>query len=124
MDVFISKHLNYPEQAIVNKTEGSVAVDYTVDVFGNVKEVKIKHGIGDGCDEEAIRLVKLLKYEKKKYHGLHVVFHKSLIINFHLNAPSQNIAPAELKINYHLIEDENPFTEAKIVYTIIPEKKK
>lgn len=124
MDEFIRTRLQYPEEAIKNKIEGAVAIEYNVDVFGNVMEAKIKHGIGYGCDEEAIRLVKLLKYEKKKYQGLHVVFHKSLIINFHLNNASVSSEKKELKINYQLTEARNPINEMKITYTIIPVRKK
>lgn len=124
MDEFIRTCLQYPEEAIKNKIEGAVAIEYNVDVFGKVTEAKIKHGIGYGCDEEAIRLVKLLKYEKKKYQGLHVVFHKSLIIHFHLNTALQNIEKTELKINYQITEVKKQSAETAIVYTIIPEKKK
>ncbi|TSA50097.1 MAG: TonB family protein [Sphingobacteriales bacterium] len=124
MDEFIRTLLQYPEEAIKNKIEGAVAIEYNVDVFGNVMEAKIKHAIGYGCDEEAIRLVKLLKYEKKKYQGLQVVFHKSLIINFHLNNASVSSEKKELKINYQLTEARNPSSETKIIYTIIPEKSK
>lgn len=124
LDEFIRANLQYPEEAIKNKIEGAVAVEYNVDVFGRVREAKIKHGIGYGCDEEAVRIVKLLKYEKKKYQGLHVVFHKSLIINFQLNK-TLNPEKADLIINYHLTETKNSYqSENKISYTITPEKMK
>ncbi len=124
MDEFIRNNLKYPDEAIKNKTEGAVAVEYTVDVFGKVLEAKIKHGIGNGCDEEAIRLVKMLRYEKKKYQGLHVVFHKSIIINFHLNTALVISEKSELKINYQIAQAKNSVAETKITYTIIPENKK
>ncbi|REJ83738.1 MAG: energy transducer TonB [Bacteroidetes bacterium] len=88
MDQFVSSNLRYPEEAIENKVEGTVAVDFDIDVFGNVIEAKIKHGIGYGCDEEALRLVKLLKFEKKKYQGMRVVFHRSINIHFRLHSAS------------------------------------
>lgn len=87
LDEFIRTNLKYPEEAIEQKVQGTVSVDFDVDVFGNVIKTKIKHGIGFGCDEEALRLVKLLKYAKKRYQGLHVVFHQNINIHFRLPAP-------------------------------------
>ena len=124
LNKFIQDNLKYPDDAIKNHIEGAVAVDYDVDVFGKVIAAKIKHGIGYGCDEEALSLVKLLQFGKKKYQGLHVVFHKSLIIHFHLNTAFANNEKTELKINYLVTETNNQSAETKIVYTIIPEKKK
>ena len=123
LNEFIRSNLQYPEEAIKNHIEGAVAVDYNVDVFGKVIEAKIKHGIGYGCDEEAIRLVKLLQFEKKKYHGLHVVFHKHIVINFHFTRAPAAPNKTELKINYQITAPENPAQEIKVSYTIIPEKK-
>ncbi len=123
LNEFIRSNLQYPEEAIKNHIQGAVAVDYNVDVFGKVIEAKIKHGIGYGCDEEAIRLVKLLQFEKKKYHGLHVVFHKHIVINFHFTGAPAAPNKTELKINYQINAPENPAQEIKISYTIIPEKK-
>ena len=85
MDEFIKKNLRYPEEAMQQKIEGTVAVEIDIDVFGKVSAAKVKHGIGHGCDEEAIRLVKLLQFEKKKYKGLYVMFHKTINIHFRLH---------------------------------------
>ena len=85
MDEFIRKNLRYPEEALEQKVEGTVAVEIDIDVFGKVTGAKIKHGIGYGCDEEAIRLVYLLRFDKKKYKGLYVVFHKTINIHFRLH---------------------------------------
>ena len=124
MNKFIEDNLKYPDEAIKNNIEGAVAVDYNVDIFGKVISAKIKNGIGYGCDEEALRLVKLLQFGKKRYQGLHVVFHKSLIINFRLNASSANTEVAELKINYEITEAKNPSSGTVISYTIVPEELK
>ena len=84
MDKFITENLRYPDEAITNKIEGTVAVEFDLDVYGEVTDAKIKHGIGYGCDEEALRLVRMFKFEKKKYKGMRVIFHKSISIHFKL----------------------------------------
>jgi TonB family protein len=88
MDEFIKKNLRYPEEAMQQRIEGIVAVEADIDVFGKVSAAKVKHGIGHGCDEEAIRLVNLLQFEKKKYKGMYVMFHKTLNIHFRLHEAS------------------------------------
>lgn len=95
MDQFIKSNMRYPELALENKIEGTVAVDLDIDVFGDVTDAKIKHKLGYGCDEEAIRLVKMLKFEKKRYMGMRVVFHRTLNIHFHLHNASKPPAKEE-----------------------------
>jgi TonB family protein len=86
MDEFIRSILQYPEEALKNKVSGTVSVDIDIDVNGNVTASKVKHGIGYGCDEEALRLANMLRFEKKKYKGLYVLFHRNINIHFRLPA--------------------------------------
>jgi TonB family protein len=82
IDAFIKQELRYPKEALQGKIEGTVSVQYTVDFKGNVIEAKVISGIGHGCDEEAIRVVKLMKFKvpedgkvKSKYSNkLHIHF--------------------------------------------------
>ena len=55
---YIFKNLKYPRDAKEKKIEGTVYVSFTVDRDGNVKQPKITKGVGSGCDEEALRLIK------------------------------------------------------------------
>jgi len=91
MDEFIKQNLQYPEEALQHKIEGIVAVEIDIDIFGKVTSAKVKHGIGHGCDEEAIRIVKLFQFEKKKYKGLFVMFHKTINIHFRLHDASNPV---------------------------------
>lgn len=116
LDEFISRHMQYPAEAIEHQIEGSVAVDFDVDVFGKVISAKIRHGIGYGCDEEALRLTKMIVYPKKKYQGLHVIHHMHITIHFRLkpgNLPEQQ----PLQINYQVVQ-ENKNNPATGGYTI------
>ena len=56
---FIEKNLRYPAAARKNNTSGKVTVIFVVERDGSLTDVKVRHGIGDGCDEEAQRIVKL-----------------------------------------------------------------
>ncbi len=55
---FIHAELKYPALAIENKTEGRVYLQFIVEKDGTPSEVEIVRPIGDGCDEEAVRLLK------------------------------------------------------------------
>jgi TonB family protein len=113
LNEFISSNLKYPEEALKNKIEGTVSVEYDVNVFGVVTSTKVKHGIGYGCDEEAKRVVSLLKYPKKKYQGMHVVFHMKINIHFRIHAASKPIQQ-EQKIVYTYVEKKPvPKTDSK-----------
>lgn len=54
---YLSENLSYPEAAITNEIEGTVVLELTIGVRGNISDISIKKSLGYGCDQEAIRLV-------------------------------------------------------------------
>ncbi|MEN0006878.1 MAG: energy transducer TonB [Bacteroidota bacterium] len=89
MKAFISKHLTYPKEALKSKVEGTVVLQYDIDHTGKVIDAKVLSGIGYGCDEEAVRLVKLLEFTIPKNRGVKVLFHRNMQIHFRL--PKQKV---------------------------------
>lgn len=57
---FLNDNIKYPQQASENGIQGTVYVSFVVDSKGNVTDVKVVRGIGGGCDEEAIRVVRMM----------------------------------------------------------------
>ncbi|MDI9355726.1 MAG: energy transducer TonB [Chitinophagaceae bacterium] len=55
---FIEKNLTYPKEAKRMTIEGKVFVQFVVDEQGSLTEVEVVKGIGAGCDEEAVRIIK------------------------------------------------------------------
>jgi TonB family protein len=55
---YLSKSLKYPQQAVQAKTEGKVTVRFTVQPDGKLTDFQVLKGIGQGCEEELIRLIK------------------------------------------------------------------
>jgi TonB family protein len=96
--------------------EGTVAVEYDVDVFGKVTATRVRHGIGYGCDEEALRLVSLLQYPKKRYKGMRVVFHMNINIHFRLTAASKIPSQPQQQFVYTYVEKKTG--SAKSDFTI------
>ncbi|MDR1348434.1 MAG: energy transducer TonB [Prevotellaceae bacterium] len=106
---FISKNLLYPEQAVQNGISGSVHLQYVVTDDGIVESVRVLKGLGYGCDEEAVRVVRLLKFGKVKNRGLRLKTTKKIRINF-----NKVIKKQELTYILKHKNDESP----KISYTI------
>jgi TonB family protein len=86
----IDENLKYPAQALENKIEGTVLLSFTVDAMGKVQTVRVVHGIGYGCDEEAARVIKLLEFEKAINKGIRVTMQYRMKIHFRLPTPPQN----------------------------------
>ncbi len=54
---YVSKHLDYPKQAIRHGVEGKVYVQFVVDTDGSLSDIQVLKGIGAGCDAEALRVL-------------------------------------------------------------------
>jgi protein TonB len=57
---FLNNNLTYPQEARETNTSGTVYLEFVVERDGSISNISIKRGIGGGCDEEAIRVVKLM----------------------------------------------------------------
>lgn len=55
---FIESNLRYPSQAAENNIQGKVFISFVVEKDGRISDVKIIKGVGYGCDEEAMRVIK------------------------------------------------------------------
>ena len=97
---FIKTHLKYPKKALQEKIEGTVSLKYTIDHTGKVIDTKVISSLGHGCDEEAIRLVKLLKFQVPKIRGRRVLFHKDIQIHFRLPKSKKASTPSSFQYNY------------------------
>ena len=102
---FVKAHLQYPQDAMEQRIEGVVTIAYQVNDDGIVENPTIVKGLCPSCNEEALRLVNMLRYDKARNRGIRLKVNCKLNINFHL-AP----APAA--------------TGGTISYTLQPAKKK
>ena len=58
---FLAQHVRYPSEARQRKISGTVYVQFVVDKNGEVSNIEVLKGVGGGCTEEAIRVVKKMK---------------------------------------------------------------
>jgi TonB family protein len=69
MKAFLAANLRFPEKAYQQKVEGDVYVAYIIRSNGSIANPEILKGIGAGCDEEVIRVVKTMPKFKPGYQG-------------------------------------------------------
>jgi TonB family protein len=111
---FIYRNLRYTKEAAALKLEGVVILKYDINHNGDVIDARVMKSLGSGCDEEAIRVIKLLKFEvPKNPRKLKITFHKDIHIHFKLPKPVANTLPA----------NPNTQQELSIVYNIVTSPK-
>lgn len=82
---YVAKNVKYPQLAKEVGTQGRVFVSFIVEKDGSITNVTILRGIGSGCDEEAIRVVKSMpKWNPGLQCGRAVRVSCNLPINFKL----------------------------------------
>lgn len=65
-------NLKYPKIAARRGVEGKVFVEFVINEEGEPEGFRILKAIGSGCDEEAIRVLKLVRWEPGKQRGIPV----------------------------------------------------
>lgn len=82
---YLQESIKYPEEAKELGIQGRVFVTFVVEVDGSITDVRVLRGIGGGCDEEAVRVVKNMpKWVPGKQRGVPVRVQFNLPIKFTL----------------------------------------
>ncbi len=108
LDAYVKQILRYPEEALKSKVEGTVTVRYTVDYKGKVIDATVISGIGYGCDEEALRVVRSLVFKVPEDGKIKSKFSHKVNIHFRLPGspkvlpPTKKIAeiPNQMQVQY------------------------
>lgn len=84
---FMVENIKYPEEAKKAGIQGKVFVTFVIQADGAVTDVKVLRGIGGGCDEEAVRVVKMMpNWIPGKEQGKNVAVQFNLPIKFRLDS--------------------------------------
>lgn len=104
----VSENLVYPEQARRMGVEGTVYLQFVVDKDGSLTDVKVIRGIGSGCDEEAVRVIKNApKWKPGLQKGKPVKVRMSLPIIYKLGGDEYDEEGEKLMSSqYILLNDE------------------
>ena len=90
---YVSNNVKYPEEAKNKNIAGRVFVSFVVEKDGSINEVKVLRGIGGGCDEEAVRVIKSMpKWKPGKQNGkpVRVNFQMPFVFKLDESATSMN----------------------------------
>jgi protein TonB len=80
---YISNNIKYPVDAREANITGIVYLSFIVDKEGEIKNIEILKGIGGGCEEEAVRVIKKMsKWKPGKQNGQSVNVQFKLPISF------------------------------------------
>lgn len=82
----LQRKVEYPKVAQQAGIEGRVVVQFIVDEQGNVVDPKVIRGIGGGCDQEALRVIKTAEFRPGTQRGRPVKVQYTLPINFTLTS--------------------------------------
>lgn len=85
MYAFIAQEMKYPLMAKRNRIQGQCIVSFTLNPDGTMQGIKLVKQLGGGTGEEALRVVRLLKFKKPEYPVL-----TSLPIVFKLGTTASN----------------------------------
>jgi len=82
---YLSDNLEYPTQARRMGVEGTVILAFVINTDGSIQDVEVMRGIGGGCDEQAVKVVKASpKWEPGKQRGKAVRTRMRMPIQFKL----------------------------------------
>jgi protein TonB len=86
LDEYFRKNMIYPWLARESGIEGTVYVSFIVEKDGSLTNIEVTGSLGYGCDEEAIRLIKMTSgfWEPGKENGSRVRVHKTVAVEFAL----------------------------------------
>tara|TARA_B100000809_G_scaffold13391_2_gene12231 strand:+ start:1179 stop:2036 length:858 start_codon:yes stop_codon:yes gene_type:complete len=83
---FLEKNLVYPEKEKTSNIQGKVYVNFIIDRYGAVIEPIILRGLTENCDNEVLRVVKLMpKWIPGEHRGKKVKVSYNLPIKFSLD---------------------------------------
>ena len=80
---FLSKNIKYPAAAQRANVQGKVFLSFVVSPDGSISDIQVQKGLGFGCDEEAIRVVKSMpRWKPGRQSGRAVKSRFNLPISF------------------------------------------
>ena len=82
---FFAQNIIYPEIAKRAEVEGKINLSFIVDKNGSISDIQIVKGIGAGCDEEAVRILKMMpRWSPGKQNGKPVLTRINIPVVFKL----------------------------------------
>ena len=85
---FIADNIKYPEAAFKQNISGKVRISFIIETNGLASHLVVVNAVGGGCEQEAIRLLKLISWHPGLNNNMAVRSRMELDITFKLNQSS------------------------------------
>ncbi len=85
LGAFLAEQLRYPDAAARLGIRGEVKLSFIVEPSGNSSNVIVEKDLGGGCTEEALRLLKLIRWQPASLDGSPVRVRWTLNVAFQVN---------------------------------------
>ena len=86
LNQWLAENMKYPSEAVKNKEQGHVVVQFIISEEGEVMEPKIIRSVSPSLDKEALRVVSSMpKWNPGKANGKPVAVRYMLPVSFKLN---------------------------------------
>jgi len=69
---FVASNLKYPEAAFKQNISGTVKLKFVVEPSGRISNIVVDKAVGGGCTEEAIRVVRLIRWKPAVFNEMAV----------------------------------------------------
>lgn len=84
---WLRRNIRYPAAAREDGVEGKVTARFLLDTLGKATRTEILRGIGAGCDQEVLRVLKQMPaWKPSRYNGRPVPYLVTLSIRFRIKA--------------------------------------
>lgn len=94
---FIKDNLEYPRQAQLSNIQGTVVLSFVVEPNGTITNIGVEKSVGGGCDQEAIRVLQLIRWYPAIHNDKYVRAKMSLPFYFILNDEFKDNSSGEQK---------------------------
>ena len=94
---FIKANLEYPRQAQLANIQGTVVLHFIVEPSGLITNIGVNKSVGGGCDQEAIRILEMIKWYPGKSNNKLVRVEMSYPFYFILNEDFKDNSAGEQK---------------------------
>ena len=80
---FINKNMKYPSLALQQGISGKVTIQFVIEPYGKITNVKLINAVAGGCNEETVRLMRAINWKpgKKEDKFVRTLFEYSLNFN-------------------------------------------
>jgi TonB family protein len=83
---FLRENIQYPAEAIENKEEGRVVIQFWIEIDGKISNIVVLRGVSPSLDKEAVRLVELMPdWIPAENRGKKIRYKFTLPISFRLD---------------------------------------